>query len=369
MPRDDDERLPPLPHARTLEPILPRFIQKMKLAYGDFSPAAVPDPTTWTPPPMAGGHRGRYLWTDAFGVVNFLTLFKETNDPRYVTLAIRLIETVHDILGRERDGSKRLGNATDEKPLRCGLRIGKVDESGPDGDGQYLHYLTVWMFALNRTSVATGDSKWNSLAISMVKGVYKRFLNMRLASQGRVRTYWKMSTDLSKPLVTNMGMLDAFDMAACLVRLEACARRFGTKEVLGHITETFLLMARSQPIADDHDPLNLGIGAWLAHWSAKYEPWAAALMERNAENLLALLNKDYYDPTDLRIRMAYREFGAVLGARCLDPSLLRSQDIPRLIEPYCESMMGFWEEQLDGQVAKDLRPITYVMMASAYIPG
>ena len=45
----------------------------------------------------------RYLWTDAFAVCNFLTLYKQTSDERYKDLALRLVDQVHNILGRRRD--------------------------------------------------------------------------------------------------------------------------------------------------------------------------------------------------------------------------------------------------------------------------
>lgn len=106
------------------------------------------------------GQQSRYLWTDAFGVCNFITLARETGDGRYLDQADALIHDVHETLGRERDGKKRLPHATDAEPLKgmhlslslitshCmyitgGLRIGKVHAEGhPDGDGQYFHYLT-----------------------------------------------------------------------------------------------------------------------------------------------------------------------------------------------------------------------------------
>lgn len=51
----------------------------------------------------------------------------------------KLVHEVHDVLGRQRDGSARLGPATDEAPLLGGLRIGKADPEGtPDGDGASL---------------------------------------------------------------------------------------------------------------------------------------------------------------------------------------------------------------------------------------
>ena len=47
------------------------------------------------------------------------------------------MQEVHEVLGRQRDGSTRLGPATDAAPLLGGLRIGKADPEGtPDGDGE-----------------------------------------------------------------------------------------------------------------------------------------------------------------------------------------------------------------------------------------
>ena len=90
---------------------------------------------------MAEGHKGRYLWTDGFAVVNFLTFYTETKDKRYLNYARRLVEAVHDVLGHTRDGNSRLPGATDDDPLCGGLRVGKIDEAGSDGDGHYFHYL------------------------------------------------------------------------------------------------------------------------------------------------------------------------------------------------------------------------------------
>lgn len=61
-------------------PKVDRFQQAMESVYGNFSD--ITDPGNWTPPLKSGGHRGRYLWTDAFGVINFLTMHKEYNIDR-----------------------------------------------------------------------------------------------------------------------------------------------------------------------------------------------------------------------------------------------------------------------------------------------
>jgi len=155
--------------------------------------------------------KGRYLWTDAYGVVNFITLHKCTGDARYLDQADRLIKEVHDVLGKDRAGRHRLGNSTEEEPLKGGLRIGKEDAEGtPDGDGQYFHYLTKWAFALNRMSIARDSSNYNNWAIQLIKAIHPRFVAER--GEGLPpRMFWKMSIDLSYPQVDSEGNLDPFD--------------------------------------------------------------------------------------------------------------------------------------------------------------
>ena len=184
-------------------PPLVRFIEAMSAVYGPLPSDAA---TTWEPPPKSGGFRGRYLWTDAFGVVNFLTLYKETNNDNYLLLAKALVRSVHDIQGRTRDGESRLPGATDENPLGGGLRIGKENVAGSDGDGQYHHYLTLWMFALNRLSLAAKDPSYNTQAISLAQAIHPRFFVGQSSSHPRM--VWKISMDMSKPLVTSEGNLD-----------------------------------------------------------------------------------------------------------------------------------------------------------------
>ena len=113
-----------------------RFEETQQSVYGPF---AVDEETAsrWVPPEKSGGHRGRYSWTDSFGVINYLTLNNERNDPKYLAHAIRLSETVREVLRRTRDGKDRLPGASGEHPMGGGLRISKLEEEGgPDGDGQ-----------------------------------------------------------------------------------------------------------------------------------------------------------------------------------------------------------------------------------------
>ena len=121
------------------------FRAAMDQVYGPFNDDNQDTINDWHPPALSP-KSSRYLWTDAFAVINFITLSKLATSPpdaeRWKICARTLIQTVHDTLGRTRDASRRLSGATDHEPLAGGLRIGKDEDQGPDQDGQYHHYLT-----------------------------------------------------------------------------------------------------------------------------------------------------------------------------------------------------------------------------------
>jgi hypothetical protein len=288
---------------------LNRFEKSMESLYGSFS--NIKDPEQWTPPPNSGGHCGRYLWTDAFGVVNFLTLHQEhakiaaaagsasasgsnpgpgiNTADKYLILARRLVETVHDILGRTRDSKARLPGATDENPLGGGLRIGKLDETGVDGDGQYHHYLTIWMFALNRMSLATGDPLYNRQAVALAQAIHPRFFVNRTST--RPRMVWKMSMDLATPLVPSEGNLDPIDgyVVYRLLQASAMAMIGGGGGNVGsdkpkildeEIADYKRVMERKGEHFVSADTLDLGMTLWTCHWFSDQEKWASKLAER-----------------------------------------------------------------------------------------
>ncbi|NYT17698.1 MAG: hypothetical protein GKC06_06815, partial [Methanomicrobiales archaeon] len=143
----------------------------------DFARITGLDPPTVSPE--------RYLWTDAFAVCNYLTLFQRTNDQAYRDLALCLVGQVHHVLGQHRPDDPRRGwisglreQEGELHPTIGGLRIGKkLNErmSGEpfderlewDRDGQYYHYLTKWMHALSRVSRVTGDPVYLRWAVEL----------------------------------------------------------------------------------------------------------------------------------------------------------------------------------------------------------
>src|SRR5918992_716353 len=139
-----------------------------------------------------------------------------------------LIDQVHDVLakyGRDdpREGwiSGLLDADAKQHPTAGGLRIGKkLPERGPnepfdeslewDRDGQYFHYLTKWMHALDQVARATREARFNLWARELAEVAYRAFTYVPANGSGR-RMSWKMSVDLTRPLVPSMGLHDPLD--------------------------------------------------------------------------------------------------------------------------------------------------------------
>ncbi|KAI9934274.1 hypothetical protein MW887_005348 [Aspergillus wentii] len=360
-------------------PRLDRFQSALESLYGSFS--SITNPSAWNPPGKSGGHRGRYLWTDAFGVLNLLTMHKEymeaggsatKDDDRYLVLAKRLVETVHSVLGRTRDGIARLPRATEKNPLGGGLRIGKDEERGPDGDGQYHHYLTVWMFALNRLSRATGDVSYNQQAVALAKAIHPHFFVNRESKYPRM--VWKMSVDLTVPLVGSEGNLDPLDGFVVYRLLQATAKEAGEGEVLAEeIRDYQRVMDRKGEHFVSTDPLDLGMTMWTVHWFSEKEEWAARLAGRCFEQIYNLFEINRYLDRNIKHRLAFREFGTCMGIQCQTEQPSEKERAVDL-KVYADAIITAWDPYMELSISSDLtpldlRPITRVMYASALIPG
>src|SRR4051812_25078784 len=101
---------------------LEKALSAMQKNYGAFQKLSVEAVTKGIPAANSGGHhhpngRCHYLWTDAFGVLNLISLWKTTQDAKYLALSKQLVHSVHETLGRTRDGRSRLPGATDHNPV------------------------------------------------------------------------------------------------------------------------------------------------------------------------------------------------------------------------------------------------------------
>lgn len=359
------------------------------------------------------GEPRRYLWTDAFAVCNYLELYRQTDEQNFLQLALNLVDQVHQTLAKYRKKGVHVGwlNGLDEEQARLhptlgGVRIGKrLDERQPgeavneslewDQDGQYFHYLTKWMHALNCLTRDTDNGMYNQWAMELARVAHAAFTYMPTGSEAK-RMYWKMSIDLSRPLVLSMGQHDPLDGLITYHQLQATANRYTkTPKELSLTTEIEEMAAmcagRSWATEDalgigglltdayklvqlfDTQPLHetIGLESLLTDIEFSLRTFAA----HNQLNLSA----DY--------RLAFRELGLAIGVqsiskmqKCIEQHpenyinptrlsfLLTKLSRFRPIHEYIES---FWLEadHRSSQNWLDHADINNVMLATSLAPG
>ena len=296
----------------------------------------------------------RYLWTDAFAVCNFLELFLQTGEEQYKEEALALVDQVHAVLGRHRDDDSRSGwisglDGEEGKlhPTAGGLRIGKKsnerqadepynDRLEWDQDGQYFHYLTKWMHALNRVSEVSGNLQYNRWALELAKIAHAQFTYTSLTSQAK-QMYWKMSIDLSRPLVTSMGQHDALDGLITYLQLMATAvddPEMSADLNLGReISEAMSMCENMNWFTDD----SLGIGGLLTDAFKMTQ----LIVHSNLPltNILSTLlhsakgGMDTFSLTDTlsypaEYRLAFRELGLSIGLQTIEKMMLMTKQNP-----------------------------------------
>ena len=350
----------------------------------------------------------RYLWTDAFAVCNFLELSKRTGDQEYRRCATELIHQVHRVLGRFRRDEGRTGwiSGLDEEagrfhPTSGGLRIGKpLKERGADEaideqlewdrDGQYFHYLTKWMHALCQAAFVMHNHEYAKWADDLAFIAVKRF--MRRSGTGKpIGIYWKMSTDLSRPLVPAMGLHDALDgfVTLCevqhaIVKVSDDAETHGFGEAGKAL---FALCEHGQWATEDP----LGIGGLLFDAcrlcqlvGQKNGPELRLLedvMQGSHDGLMIMLKTGYLK-RPAEHRLAFRELGLAIGLRAV--SIIarafqneRNDSLPRLIDlllPYerlSDEIIDLWlpHAEYPDEGWRAHQDINEAMLATAIAPS
>jgi hypothetical protein len=286
----------------------------------------------------------RYLWTDAFAVGNFLGLSRATADEQYRRLALRLVDRVHQTLGRHRSDGPRTGwisglgdREGEDHPTQGGLRIGKeLPERGPgdpfdeslewDRDGQYYHYLTKWMHALDLVARSTRDPRFSRWARELAAKAHAAF-GYAPSGGRRSRLYWKMSIDLSRPLVPSMGHHDPLDGFVTLVQLQTTANALSASPARPPLAEEVADLAAMMEGRDwtTADPLGLGgllTGAYRVQQLMRHgAPLTGGLLDELLE--AAVVGLDHYAREgELRrpanARLAFRELGLAIGLQAVE---------------------------------------------------
>lgn len=269
----------------------------------------------------------RYLWTDAFGLVLLVSLYAETHERRYLDEAEQLVGQVDHVLGRER-----------------GIRIGEA----PDRDGQYFHYLAMWLYALSVLGRHIPD--YRKKGVELVRQIHDAFVIPGLG------VVWKMQEDLSGPYPGyGLGALDAFDgyVSYRLLDDSALARE---------IEDMRRLIEQSAPALAITQDLGLGMMLWMTQFFPE-ESWATTQRAR----CLGMLSQmwvqtpagGYFcrEPQHHHVKFAFTNYGVAIG-------LQAASALPKRVE----QLHAFFETWRSGD-HYDREAITQVMACSSHFPG
>ena len=235
---------------------------------------------------------------------------------------------MHHELGRHRRDDSRTGWISglsdveaEAHPTRGGVRIGKqlperaaTEPYDPnlewDRDGQYFHYLTKWMHALDQVARWTGQSTFNVWGRELADAAHRVFTYG--PSEDR-RMVWKLSIDRSRPLVSSMGHHDPLDGFVTCTELEATAVRAAAGPSLSVATSDFAQMIDLEGLATG-DPLGLGGLLVDACRLAQLDVSSELIAPLLAAAVLGL--RRYLSQPDLQApahRRAFRELGLAIG--------------------------------------------------------
>lgn len=267
----------------------------------------------------------RYLWTDAFGVVLLVSLYHELQDERYLAEAEWLVAEVERVLGRPR-----------------GLRIGEA----PDRDGQYYHYLAMWLFALDR--LGRVKPAYREKAIELVRQIHPAFV------RPGVGVVWKMREDLSGPYPGyGLGLLDPFHGYVVY-------RTLSSEELAAEIREMQVLVEQTYHTLSVDQDLGLGMMLWFTHFFPE-EPWAEVQRERSLTTLDAMWIEPpgYFcrHPGLPQVKFAFTNYGVSLGLQAVGAQPERVRRLNAFFSTYRSG------DEYDREA------ITHVMACTSYFPG
>jgi hypothetical protein len=266
----------------------------------------------------------RYLWTDAFGVVLLVSLYAESGERKYLDEAESLVAEVTRVLGRA-----------------CGMRIGEA----PDRDGQYFHYLAMWLYAL--AILATHIPDYRRIGVQLARQIHPAFV---LPGHGVI---WKMQEDLSGPYPGyGFGALDAFDGYVSYRLLDETA-------LDAQIADMRLLVEQSAPHLNITQDLGLGMMLWMTQFFPR-ESWAVTQRARCLATLDRMwIDEAYFcrEPGACRLRFAFTNYGVSVGLQAVGA-------MPQRVS----SLNAYFETYRSGD-EYDREAITHVMACSSHFPG
>lgn len=266
----------------------------------------------------------RYLWTDAFGVVLLASLYEALQEQKYLDEAVWVIAEVKRVLGRKR-----------------GIRIGEA----PDRDGQYFHYLAMWLYALH--VMGRYDPAYRQEAIALARDIHGPFV---VPGRGVI---WKMREDLSAPyLGYGFGALDAFDGYVAYRLLDDVALAPEIAEMKD------LIDATAEDLAITQD-LGLGMMLWMTQFFPG-EAWAQSQRRRSLAMLDRVWMPEGYfcrEPNLPDVRIAFANYGVSVGLQAV-----------KAMPKHVARLNAYFDAYRSGD-EYDREAITHVMSCSSHFPG
>jgi hypothetical protein len=266
----------------------------------------------------------RYLWTDAFGVVLLVSLYEVLKEERFLDEAEWLVADVMRVLGRKR-----------------GIRIG--EES--DRDGQYFHYLSMWLYALY--VLGRIKPEYRERGIALARDIHRPFV---VPGRGVI---WKMKEDLSGPYPGyGFGALDAFDGYVSYRLLD----EEGLAPEIAEMKDIIDRTAGQLVITQD---LGLGMMLWMTQFFPE-EKWAELQRRRS----LAMLDRMWVDdgffcrePYLPEMRFAFTNYGVSVGLQAVNAMPERVAALNTYFDTYRSG------------AEYDRNAITHVMACNSHFPG
>lgn len=334
----------------------------------------------------------RYLWTDAFAVLAFFGMARILKEDSYSQMALRLIDLVHEHLGKFHPRDKRKGpiSGLSEKeakldPTAAGLRIGKkLPERQKDQsynsqlewerDGQYFHYLSRWMIVLLQAYKETKDEKY----IFYAKRLFLSTRKFIYGSGSALAMYWKMDTELSRPLVSSMGHHDPLEGLLCGLGIKNAILEEDPE--MDELIKKFKFMCEGKSWATT-DPLGIGGLLLNAVRSADLQVKGISLpssvkpgklFKECHDSLMgtAGLGKD----ENPNRRLAFRECGLSLGlqvTRGFKNDIFDTSSVEGLTQffPLASELEDFWlnREHRQASTWKDHLDINSVTLAASLL--
>ena len=250
------------------------------------------------------------------------------------------------------------------------------------------------MHALNCVTRITGDSTYNDWAMELAQTAHTRFTYVP-SSGGQKRMCWKMSIDLSYPLVASMGQHDPLDGFITYTQLQVNADRGSEKaarpDIKAEIAEMAGICKGKSWITDD--PLGLGgllgdafkVAQLIVHKNVEQNDLLENLLESSLLGLESYAGQNQQKlPADYRL--AFRELGLSTGLKAVKKLRRLIDQNPGLFPKKCaldfkiESLMKhaplgqtietFWLERTNREAATWTahRDINGVMLATSLAP-